>query len=305
VGLALITAILATSQTKPKTAHAAPAAKTTTASSPSASPAAAGAASLPSEETVTAFLRETYGYLPSFSSKITSIKPSAMPGLAEVSVVLAAQQGQQAWTFYVSQDGQHAVVGEVVPFGAQPYAPAQEKLKAGVNGVSRGPEKAEVTIVEFSDLQCPHCKQANPTVEKLMGDEPAARLVFQQFPLPMHNWAAKAAAYADCIGRSNHDSFWKFIQATFDAQADITEANADDKLTAIANTAGANGAEAAACAAKPDTRERIDKSVALGQAVDVTGTPTLFINGRKITNINGMDYEVLKRMVEFAAKPGS
>jgi protein-disulfide isomerase len=172
----------------------------------------------------------------------------------------------------------------------------------GINGPSKGPAKAPVTIVEFSDLQCPHCKDAQPVIEKLLAAEPNARFVFQNYPLPMHNWAAKGAAYADCVGRASSDAFWKFIQGTFDEQPNITESNADEKLTAIADTTGVKGADIAACAAKPDTRARIQKSVALGEEVGVTGTPAVYINGRKIGNVVGIPEDVLKGLVEFAAK---
>jgi protein-disulfide isomerase len=159
-----------------------------------------------------------------------------------------------------------------------------------------------VTVVEFSDLQCPHCKEAQPVVDKLLADEPNARFVFQQYPLPMHNWAEKAASYADCIGRTSKDAFWKFVQGTYDDQANITESNADEKLAAIADKSGVKGSEMTACAAKPDTKARVQKSVALGTAVGVTGTPTLFINGRRIANVSGTPYEILKGMVDFGAK---
>jgi protein-disulfide isomerase len=203
----------------------------------------------------------------------------------------------------VTPDGKHALTGEIMPFGAKPYAPAQEALLKSINGPSRGPEKSTVTIVEFSDLQCPHCKEAQPIIDKLLTEEPNARFVFQNFPLPMHNWAAKAAAYADCVGRSSNEAFWKFVQRTFDEQANITESNADEKLTAIADAAGAKGADIAVCATKPDTQTRVDRSVALGQSVGVTGTPTLFVNGRKIGNVVGLPHELLKGYVKFAAKP--
>jgi protein-disulfide isomerase len=257
---------------------------------------------LPSEETVNSFLQQTFGYDSTVTWKITAIKPSIAAGLAEVDVVLSNSQGQSATTLYVTPDGKHALTGDILPFGAKPYQPAKEALLKGVNGPSRGPDKAPVTIVEFSDLQCPHCKDAQPVIDKLLTEEPNARFVFQNFPLPSHNWAAKAANYADCIGRSSKDAFWKFVQGTFDAQSSITEANADEKLTAIADTAGVKGAEMATCAAKADTKTRVEQSVALGQSVGVTGTPTVFVNGRRIGNVVGLPPEVLKGLVEFAAK---
>ena len=118
----------------------------------------------------------------------------------------------------------------------------------------------------------------------------------------MHNWAGKAADYADCVGRVSNDAFWKFIQGTFNDQTNITESNADEKLTAIADASGVKGADMETCAAKPDTRARVEKSVALGQAVGVSGTPTVFINGRRIGNVVGLPPEILKGLVEFAAK---
>jgi protein-disulfide isomerase len=257
---------------------------------------------LPSEETVNAFLQQTFGYDPTVTWKIASIKPSIAEGLAEVNVTLSNSQGQSGTTLYVTPDGKHALTGEIMPFGAKPYEPAKEALLKGINGPTRGPEKAPVTIVEFSDLQCPHCKDAQPIIDKLMASEPNARFVFQNYPLPMHNWAAKAAYYADCVGRSSTDAFWKFVQGTFDQQSNLTESNADEKLTAIADASGVKGADIAACSAKPDTKTRVDKSLALGQAVGVTGTPTVFVNGRRIGNVVGVPPEVLKGLVEFAAK---
>ncbi len=257
---------------------------------------------LPSEETVNAFLQQTFGYDPTVTWKIASIKPSIAEGLAEVNVTLSNAQGQSGTTLYVTPDGKHALTGEIMPFGAKPYEPAKEALLKGINGPTRGPEKAPVTIVEFSDLQCPHCKDAQPVIDKLLAAEPNARFVFQNYPLPMHNWAAKAAYYADCVGRSSADAFWKFVQGTFDQQSNLTESNADEKLTAIADASGVKGAEIASCAAKPDTKSRVDKSVALGQTVGVTGTPTVYVNGRRIGNVVGVPPEVLKGLVDFAAK---
>jgi protein-disulfide isomerase len=268
------------------------------------STAAQTPAGLPSEQTVNGFLQQTFGYDPSVSWKIFAIKPATAQGLAEVDVVLANQGGQQNTTFYVTSDGKHALIGDLIPFGAKPFAATHQELQKGVNGISRGPASAPVTIVEFSDLQCPHCKQAQPTIEKLLGEEQNARFVFQQFPLPSHNWAAKAAAYADCIGRSNNDAFWKFINSAYAAQSDITESNADEKLGSLADSAGVKGSDIAACAVKPETKSRVDASVSLGKQVEVTGTPTLFINGRRIANVNGIPYDVLKSIVEFEAKQG-
>jgi len=259
-------------------------------------------ADLPSEATVDSFLQQQFGYQSDMTWKISSIKPSPIEGLAEVTVVLANQQGQQLTRFYVAPDGQHALVGDIIPFGAKPFDPAKKTLEKGITGPSRGPKDAAVTIVEFGDLQCPACKAAQPTIEALVAAEPKARFVFQNFPLEIHNWAAKGAAYSDCVGRASNDAFWKFVSKTYETQQDITAENADEKLTALADGAGVKGADIAACAAKSETKAHVDASIALGKSVDVTGTPTLFINGRKIGSVDAHLSEVYKNLVEFAAK---
>ncbi len=268
---------------------------------PSAAPKPVPAATLPSEDAVDGFLQQMFGYEPTLTWKVQSIRPAAAEGLAEVNVIISSPQGQQGNKFYVTPDGTHAVLGEIIPFGPRPFEADRMKLEKGVTGPSRGPANAPVTLVEFSDLQCPHCKAAQPTIDKLMAEESNVRLVFQNLPLASHDWAQKGAAYADCVGRSSNDAFWKFIQGVYDAQTDITAANADGKLNAIADTAGVKSAEIATCAAQPETESRVQRSVALANSLDVNSTPTLFINGRKITP-GGMPYEVLKNLVDFAAR---
>ena len=249
-------------------------------------------------------MQQTFGYEPQVSWKISSIKPAPAPGLAEVDIVMATPQGQQPSRFYVTADGEHAVVGEIIPFGARPFDPAKKKLEKGITGPSRGPKDAPVMIVEFGDLQCPACKAAQPAIEGLIAAEPNAHFVFQNFPLEMHNWAAKGAAYADCVGQASNDAFWKFIAKTYETQADITAENADEKLTALADGAGVKGADIAACASTPVTTAHVDASIALGKSVNVTGTPTLFINGRSIGSLGNIPLDKLKGLVEFAAKQG-
>jgi len=292
--LFLISALLpalAVAQQKPAATHSSQKAST-----------AKSTTNLPSEETVNAFMQQMFGYDPSLSWKITSIKPSEAEGLAEVDVTIQGQQGAQGQKFYVSPDGRHAVIGQVLPFGAHPFDAARKELEKGVNGPSRGPANAPVTVVEFSDLQCPHCKEAQPTLDKLAAEDKDARIVFQNFPIAkIHDWAMKGAEYADCIGRSSSDAFWKFIESVYGAQSDITAANADEKLKGFADAAGANGNEVAACAAKADTETRVQHSIDLGQALEVNSTPTIFINGRMLS-AGGIPYEVLKKLVDFAAK---
>src|SRR5437879_4909088 len=136
----LICTLLAFAQQKPHT-PAQPAASTKS------------APNMPSEETVRAFLQQTFGYEPDVTWKIDSIKPAPAEGLTEVDVLIRNPKGANLNKLYVTADGKHAVIGDIIPFGARPYDDAREELKRKVTGPSRGPADAPVTIVEFSDLQ--------------------------------------------------------------------------------------------------------------------------------------------------------
>src|ERR1700687_1034524 len=192
---------------------------------PAAKPVAAASASagttvLPTEDTVNSFLFQMFGYDPTITWKVTEIHPSEVPGLAEVSIVLTNAQGSNPNRLLVSADGKRALTGDILPFGAKPFEDARAKLEKGVNGPAKGPAKAAVTIVEFSDMQCPHCQKAAAGIEQLLAQEPDAHFIFQNFPLPSHNWAEKAARYVDCVGRApaggaSNDAVWKFIQKEF------------------------------------------------------------------------------------------
>jgi protein-disulfide isomerase len=256
--------------------------------------------SLPSEEEVNGFIHAFFGYDSQLTWKIVSIKPSPAEGLAEVNVQMSSPQGQQLLKFFVTQDGEHAIAGDLMPFGMHPFEKTRLELQKKANGPSRGPSNAPVEVVEFSDLQCPHCKEANPTIEKLLTENSNIHFVYQNFPLPSHNWAEKAAEYADCVGRASNDAFWKFVDGVFAAQEQITAENADEKLTGIADQTGVKGSDIAACAAKAETQSRVQASVELGKSLDVNSTPTLFVNGRPV-GVSGNNYDVLKQLVDFSA----
>ncbi|MFB3918055.1 MAG: DsbA family protein [Terriglobales bacterium] len=258
-------------------------------------------ASLPSEVTVDLFLKHMFAYDPDISWRILHIGTSPAPGLSEVVVAIKSEKGQENLRFYVTPDGEHAIPSgaEIIPFGSDPFARARAELAAGADGPSRGPAKSTINIVEFSDLECPSCRAAQPTIDKLLADLPNAHFTFQNFPLQqIHPWAFKAAAYDECVAAQSNDAFWKFVATVYGNQSQITAENADQKLREYAGESGVNGDKVAACATQPATAERVRRSIALGEKLNVRATPTLFINGRQIESVNGIPYETLKAIAE-------
>lgn len=257
----------------------------------------AGNATTPTKDEVDAAMKRTLGYDPSVTWTIYDIRSSAIPGIADV--LLSIKNGPPQH-IYMSTETQYAIGGEMIPFGPNPFAPARAALQAA-DGPAQGSATPAILMVEFSDLECPHCKAAQPIVEKLATDFPQVRYIFQQFPLPatMHPWAMKAAEFADCVGRLNPDAFWKYIDTVFDNQGSVAAATADDNLKGFATTVGLDAGKISTCAALPQTEARVKKSVDLGESLAVNQTPTLFVNGRRILGIADIPYDQLKALVQF------
>lgn len=254
-------------------------------------------AALPTTDEIDTYLKRSFGYDPAISWQIIAVRDSGVAGISEI--IVSVNKGEPFHLFFAA-NSQMAFVGQAIPFGPNPYAPARAKLQAAA-GPSRGGENPPIQIVEFSDLECPHCKAAQPIVEKLITDFPQVRFTFQQFPLPatIHPWAMKAAQYADCAGQMDKNAFWKYVDAIFDNQGGIALATADDKLKELATADGLNAEKIAACAASPETDARVRKSMELGQSLDVNQTPTIFINGRTMLGIAAVPYDSLKSLVQF------
>jgi protein-disulfide isomerase len=160
---------------------------------------------------------------------------------------------------------------------------ADEVIKPPQAAPVRGALNPTVRIVEFSDFECPACGSIQSVLKKVLSDFPQAQLVFQEFPLPPahHPWAMKAAEYADCAARINLDKFWKYSDSIYASQSIINPDNADDVLQELAKAAGFDKRNLAVCASSHETEISVNQSVHLGQSMQVTWAPTLFINGRK------------------------
>ena len=142
---------------------------------------------------------------------------------------------------------------------------------------SKGPEKAPVTIVEFSDYQCPFCSRAETTVTEVLkkyGDK--VRLVYRDYPLSFHPNAEGAAEAAECA--KDQGKFWEMHNAMFANQAKLTSAD----LVETAGGLGLDKDKFKACLDSGKMKTEVQKDFQDGQKYGVSGTPTFFINGLKL-----------------------
>ncbi len=148
------------------------------------------------------------------------------------------------------------------------------------NGVSYGPVDAKVTIVEFSDFQCPHCSKAALTVKELKEKyKGKLRVVFNNYPLPFHTDAKLASEYALCANEQKGELFWKMYYSIFENQNDLSEAN----LKKLSTVAGVNIPKLDECLQSDRQIKNIEKSLDDGEKAGVKSTPTFFINGKLVS----------------------
>lgn len=257
------------------------------------------------------FLRYAEGYAPAVKFDIADPTRSSVPGYFLVVVHLSNGDSRLDRNYYVAADGKSIVNGTLWDLRQPPFADNLKKLPS--EGDSFGPPDAPITIVLFSDFQCPYCSELAKTMRtdlpKKYGDK--VHVIFKDFPLTTrHPWALAAAESAHCLGNQKPEGFWAFHDWIFEHQNEVTVANLRDKTLAIAKQQSLDEAKVATCldihAAKPE----IDKSIALARELQVQQTPTFFVNGRVETGALPwdrlsalLDFE-LQRPKEFAGSTG-
>ncbi len=262
----------------------------------------------PTVETINAFLQNSWGYDTDRVWQVQAILKTTAEGVAKVVILVGDKSGQQkvqVAQFFALPDGKHILAGDdVLPFGAHPYAEARATLQQGANGPYRGNASKDLELVEFADFQCPHCKEAQSTMDKIAADFPKARIVFQVFPLvKIHPESAVAAAYGTCVTKLGGSSaFFTYAAAVFEGQEGLATADgATLTLNSAVTKAGLDSAKVAACAATPEIKAQVEADRKFAESLNINQTPTLVINGRPVP-IGGVPYETLKKIIEYQAK---
>ncbi len=239
-----------------------------------------------------------YAWGPQYEIKLGPAKPSPIPDLLEIPVTVALQGQSDTAVVYVTKDAKFIFRGELTDMTVDPLAETRSKLHPG-NSPSLGPADAKITLIEFADFECPSCRQLDRILRDLLPQHPEIRLVYKDFPLTtIHPWAMTASLAGQCAIQQNPSSFWKIHDIIFDAQDLITPSNVWDKMSDFANQIGLNAETFRACMANPDTAQEVEKTTAEGHELNITGTPTIFVNGRRIV---GPDESILKQFIDFEA----
>ncbi len=258
----------------------------------------------PTAQTVDSYLHALLGWDANRIWRVVGIQTTAVEGVSKVTALVSDKTSGakvQEAVFYVLPDGKHLIADAAgpQPFGADPYAANRALAQQQADGPWHGAATKDLLLVEFADLQCPHCKDAQATMKHLAEDFPQARIVFENYPLAdIHPFAEKAALYGVCIAKKSNNAFFAYIQGVFDTQGSLTEETGEQTLKDAVTKAGDDAAAIAACAATPEAKHSVAASIKLGNSLGVDQTPMLLINGRLLP-LGGIPYETLRQIVAF------
>ena len=251
---------------------------------------------------------------------VEDITPSDIDGLSEGVLVI---NGQQRQPFLVTDDDQLYMLAapavdvsrtadDIAAARAEDEAAAaaeaverRDALNEAIAGLPlRGNPDADVTIVEFSDFQCPYCARAAGTVEEVLDSRDDVRFAYLQFPLGNHPWARPASIAALCAAQQDGDAFWTLHDNYFANQRALNPGNVIAQSRSYLSDADLDLGQWTTCvedessAAHQEATATLQSHIALAEEYGVTGTPGFFVNGRFVNGAQPL--ETFEAMIEEA-----
>jgi protein-disulfide isomerase len=252
------------------------------------------------DERVQTYFKKVANLPPNVTLKVVDIKPAELSGVLTANIEASNGTNTQKVPVVVSRDGHYFIQGQLIDLSVDPLKTVMDKINLKDQPMRGNPE-AKVTIVEYSDFQCPYCSRAYATIEnqvlKDYGDK--VRLVYKNFPLAnIHPWAESGALAAACARKQSAAGFWKMYDSLFQNQQAISPENVKEKAEGVIKAAGLDVAAFDACfdgkTALDSVKADEDEATALG----VRSTPAFFINGRKLEG--AVPYENFKAVLDQA-----
>lgn len=236
-------------------------------------------------------IRETFKIPPTTKVAVGEFRTSPSPDFKQGTLNVDDNNGhKQEFNVLFSRDGKHLMVGELYNLAVDQRAEALRTISLrDVPG--QGPANAPVTIVEYADLECPMCARVHEFLETKVvphyGNK--LRVVFKEFPLPMHDWSMTAAVACQCAYQINHDAYVPLRTAIFRNQQMINIANLRESLLSFGEQAGLDRVQLAGCLDAEASLPRVQRDAEEGKRLGVDRTPTLYINGKMMVGLPSED----------------
>jgi protein-disulfide isomerase len=251
------------------------------------SPVAATLAPAVDKVKLESYLRRLEAWPPIINVKIDDPKPAPdIPAFYTVAVHLSYNDQHLDQSYFISRDGQKIFKGDVYDLNKSPFQANLDKLHTDTQPAFGAPaDAAPVSLLVFGDFECPYCKEEASTLrQQIPSTFPGkVRVYFMDFPLEsIHPWSRAAAIAGRCVYKQGEDAFWKYHDWIYEHQTEVTPDNYNSKLMEWAGANGVDAVQLGRCVDSKATDAEVTRTQAMGHELGVDGTPTLYLNGRKL-----------------------
>ena len=237
------------------------------------------------------YLRERFSIPATVKITMSDLRESIYPDFLETTITLDDGKDKRSQPLFVSKNMRYLVEGSIFNLGGDPSEDIV-RLISLKDQPALGPASAPVTLVEYSDLECPVCAHMQEELETEIipkyGDK--LRVVFKEFPLvAIHDWALIGAIAAQCTYQIDPSKYVAFRSAVYKNQTAVSSDHARDTLLHIAAEAGIDNLKLAACIGAQNSLSRVEANIQEANVLGVAQTPTSFVNGRILVGAPAAD----------------
>jgi protein-disulfide isomerase len=256
------------------------------------------AAAADNTEQLIKYYRKKANVPPTQKVTVTGLKDSTgIKGAKEGTLEVGEGAAAQKVPFTMSPDGKYAVFAAAEDVTADPSKAVMDKISLKGEPF-KGGANAKVTIVEYSDFQCPFCSKGYNTIEKQVLPEykDKVKFYYKHFPLNFHPWAELGAVAVECAKMQKPEAYWKLYSALFENQAQINAQNVKEKSTEFLKDTGVDMTKWNDCFDNKKSLDKVKAQMAEGGTVGVRGTPGFIINGRVVSG--AQPFENFKNIID-------
>ena len=254
--------------------------------------------------TLETFVRYVMLWGPEIRIEFEAAKPSPIAGFKLLRVHAIFRESVQVEPFYVSDDGKRVIQGSLLDLSPHPFSSTAERIALS-NQPRIGAADAPVVLVVFSDFQCPMCRKMAGEIKSAVDKTYPGQLraYFKDLPLSAkHPWAMDAAIAGRCVFRQNPAAFWTYHDWVFGHQSEITAPGFREQALSAIGTEGIDVAKLTGCMDSRETESEVKESIREASDLGVPGTPTVFLNGRKMP---GPSWQLLRSAIDIELKARS
>jgi protein-disulfide isomerase len=238
---------------------------------------------------LTQHIREQFKVRPEISLTATALTPSRYPGFLTTQVTASDGTHSNTLPFFVTDDRKFMTLSnDIYRLNVDPRKEALRTLSL-TDQPSQGAPNAAVTIVEFADLECPSCARLHQYLETDFMPKYASkvRVVFKEFPLPMHQWARFGAVANECAYQIDPSKYVPYRTLIFQHQNDVDAVQANSEqvrelLLSYGEQVGLGRGKLGVCYDSQASKARVDEGRREGEELGINQTPTVYINGQAL-----------------------